>query len=112
MSVGVAVGRPVDQVVAPQKAATLEETGLTRDTIASLVMKWLYRGEALGMDLADAIRLPYSILEPLLAHMRVERLVEVKSAAGIGTAGYSYALTDAGRDRAKRWIDACGYVGP
>jgi hypothetical protein len=112
MSVGVAVERPVDQVVAPQKATTFEETGLTRDTVTSLIMKWLYRGEARGIDLADSIRLPYAILEPLLAHMRVERLVEVKSAAGAGTAGYSYALTDGGRDRAKRWIDACGYVGP
>ena len=58
------------------------------------------------------IRLPYSILEPLLEHLRVELLVQVKSAAGIGTAGYRYTLTDAGRDRALRYFEACGYVGP
>jgi DNA-binding PadR family transcriptional regulator len=101
-----------DRVLAPQKATTLEATGLTPDAITSLIMKWLYRGETRGIDLADSVCLPYGILEPLLGHMRAEQLIEVKSAAGIGTAGYRYALTDAGRDRARRWLDACGYVGP
>jgi hypothetical protein len=112
VSVALASSVPADRVVAPQKAATLADTGLTPDSIASLIMKWLYRGETRGIDLADSIRLPYAILEPLLANMRTEQLVEVKSAAGAGTAGYRYALTDAGRDRARRWLDACGYVGP
>lgn len=112
MSVAVAAPAPVERVLAPQKATTLETTGLTPDSITALAMKWLYRGEMRGTDLADSVRLPYGILEPLLLHMRAEQLVEVKSAAGIGTAGYRYALTDAGRDRARRWLDACGYVGP
>ncbi len=37
------------------------------------------------MDLADRMRLPYAILEPLLEHLRVEMLVQVKSALGMGT---------------------------
>jgi DNA-binding PadR family transcriptional regulator len=113
MSVAVASSAPaVERVLAPQKAATLADTGLTADAVSSLIMKWLYRGEARGIDIADGIRLPYAVLEPLLAHMRTEQLVEVKSASGLGTAGYRYSLTDAGRDRARRWLDACGYVGP
>ena len=112
MSVTATAPAAFDRVLAPQKATTLEATGLTPDAIGSLVMKGLYRGETRGIDLADAVRLPYAILEPLLLHMRAEQLVEVKSAAGIGTAGYRYALTDGGRDRARRWFDACGYVGP
>jgi hypothetical protein len=112
MSVALESPAAVDRVLAPQKVSTIEQTGLTSDAIASLVMKWLYRGETSGIDLADAVRLPYAILEPLLGHMRAEQLVEVKSAAGIGTAGYRYSLTDAGRDRGRRWLDACGYVGP
>ena len=112
MSAALTAPAVADRVLAPQKATTLEATGLTSDAIAALVMKWLYRGETRGIDLADAVRLPYAILEPLLLHMRAEQLVEVKSGAGIGTAGYRYALTDAGRDRARRWLDACGYVGP
>src|SRR5687768_2053310 len=113
MSVAVApaAARP-ERVLAPQRATTLADTGLTPESISSLLMKWLYRGEARGTEIADSIRLPYGILEPLVEYLRTEKLVEVKSAAGVGSAGYRYALTDAGRDRARRYMDACGYVGP
>jgi hypothetical protein len=99
------------EVLAPQKPLFLEETGLTADTVTSLMVKALHGGEASGMDLADRVRLPYGILEPLLEHLRIEQLVQVKSAAGTGTAGYHYVLTDAGRDRAIRYFDTCRYVG-
>ena len=32
--------------------------------------------------------------------------------AGSGAAGYRYALTDLGRDRARQYLDANQYVGP
>jgi hypothetical protein len=99
-------------LLAPPKPRDLEDTGLAPDTLASTLVKVLYSGEASGMGLADRVCLPYSILEPLLEKLRLEALVEVKSAAGTGTAGYRYALTDAGRDRAQRYFKACGYVGP
>ena len=60
------------------------------------------------MRLADNVCVPYNILEPLVEKLRLEALVEVKSAAGTGTAGYRYALTDSGRDRARRAFEACG----
>jgi hypothetical protein len=98
-------------VPAPARPTTLEETGLGSDGVSSLIVKWLNAGEASGMDLADRVRLPYGILEPLIQHLRVEQLVQVKSAAGTGTAGYRYSLTDAGRERARRYFEACSYVG-
>jgi hypothetical protein len=99
-------------LIAPAKPATLEATGVAGDTLASILIKMLHSGEASGMGLADRACLPYSILEPLLEKLRVEMLIEVKSALGTGSAGYRYALTDAGRSRALRYFDACGYVGP
>ena len=109
-----ALARDLDtsEVLAPPKPVSLAGTGLAADTVASLVVKMLHSGEASGMGLADRACLPYGILEPLLEKLRIERLVEVKSAVGTGTAGYRYALTDAGRDRAVRYFEACGYVGP
>ena len=98
--------------MAPERPTCLAEVGLTPDSIAALVLKWLYAGEASGADLADRIRLPYALLEGIIEHARVERLVEVRSAGGMGTAGYRYGLTDGGRDRARHYVDACGYVGP
>ncbi len=98
-------------VVAPRKPLTLEETGLTAEGVAALVIKWLHGGETRGIDLAERVRLSYGILEPIIEDLRVEQLVQVKNALGTGTAGYGYSLTDAGRDRAVRCLDACGYVG-
>ena len=109
---------PIDQeldtadVLAPEEPMTLEESGLAADSVSGLIVKTLHGGEASGMDLAERIRLPYGILEPLLDHLRVELLVQVKSSAGLGTAGYRYTLTDGGRDRALRYFEACGYTGP
>jgi hypothetical protein len=99
-------------VLAPSKPASLESTGVSPDVLAQVIVKTLHSGEDTGMGLADRICLPYGILEPLLEKLRVEQIVQVKSAAGTGSAGYRYALTDLGRDRAVRYFDANGYVGP
>jgi hypothetical protein len=101
-----------ERVIAPPKPATLEDTGLTADNIGALILKTLYAGETRGTALSAAVKLPYAILEPIIAQLRQEQLIEVKSASGVGTAGYAYALTDLGRDRTRRYLDACGYVGP
>jgi hypothetical protein len=97
---------------APFGPVTLEETGLSADQLSQLFVKTLYTGEATGVTVADRMRLPYNILEPLVESMRAERLIEVRGAAGSGTAAYRYALTDAGRDRARQYLDANQYVGP
>src|SRR5439155_7088561 len=96
----------------PRAPATMEETGLSVDQIRQLFVKSLYTGEATGTTLSERLRLPYLILESLVEHIRAERLIEVKGAAGSGTAGYRYALTDLGRDRAQQYLNANQYVGP
>jgi hypothetical protein len=98
--------------VVPSAPATLEATGLSADQIVQLLMKSLYPGEASGLKLSDRLRLPYAILEPLVERTRAERLIEVRGATGTGTAGYRYALTDLGRDRARQFLDANQYAGP
>ena len=103
---------PMVRVITPSRPMTLADTGLNADALASLLLKTLYTGEARGTALASAIRVPYGILEPVIAQLRTEQLIEVKGAAGVGTAGYSYVVTDLGRDRARRYFEACGYVGP
>jgi hypothetical protein len=97
---------------APQAPNSIEETGLTADLLTKLFVKTLYTGEATGVTLADRLRLPYSLLDPLAERARAERLIEVKGSVGSGTAGYRYALTDLGRDRARQYLDANQYVGP
>ena len=100
------------QPAPPPPPSTVAETGLQRDTLAQLMMKTLIGGEASGTGLAEAMRLPYSILDTLIQHARVEKLVEVRGTAGTGTAGYRYVLTDLGRDRAMQFMEVSQYVGP
>jgi hypothetical protein len=96
---------------APPAPVTLEDTGLSADQVIQLLVKALYAGEASGMTLADRLRLPYAILEPLIEKIRAERFVEVRGASGTGTAAYRYALTDLGRDRGRQFLDASQYAG-
>jgi hypothetical protein len=106
----------VQHAPVPHAPATIEETGISYDQIAQLFVKTLYTGEATGVSVADRLRLPYAILSELVEDLRVQRLVEVRGTSGAGsgsgTAGYRYALTDLGRDRARQYLDANAYVGP
>ena len=90
---------------------TIAETGLSADQIEQLIVKTLYGGEITGLTLADRVRLPYAILEPLVERIRAERLVEVRGASGSSSASYRYALTDLGRDRARQYLEASQYTG-
>src|SRR5262245_28383578 len=110
------VVRPIANAPAPPAPptppATLEASGLHPDTLAQLLLKTLIAGEASGTALADRLRLPYSVLDALVQHARIEKLVEVRGTSGAGSAGYRYILTDLGRDRAGQYLDICRYVGP
>ena len=81
----------------PPPPATLEETGLHPDTLAQLLLKTLVGGEASGTVLSDKLRLPYFVLDTLIQHGRVEKLLEFRGTSGVGSAGYRYVLTDLGR---------------
>ena len=44
------------------------------------MLKTLIAGESSGTQLAESLRLPYSVLDALIQHARVEKLVEVRGA--------------------------------
>ncbi|HEX5109600.1 MAG TPA: hypothetical protein VFV95_14200 [Vicinamibacterales bacterium] len=96
----------------PPVPVTLADTGLTADKVEALIVKTLYGGEQSGLQLAENLRLPYPILEPIIERARAERVIEVRGALGAGTAGYKYSLTDLGRDRAREYSEVNQYTGP
>ena len=102
----------VAQPVPPPPPATLADAGLHPDTLSQLLLKTLLAGEASGSGLAANMRVPYSLLDALIQHARIEKLLEVRGASGAGSAGYRYILTDLGRERAGQFMDICRYVGP
>ncbi len=97
---------------APPAPATLADTGLGADQVARLLVKTLYTGELSGTLLAERIRLPFNMLEPIVEGLRAERLIEVRGATGTGTAGFRFVLTDLGRERARQYLEANQYVAP
>jgi hypothetical protein len=106
-----APARVAAQPTPPPPPSTIEESGLHPDVLSQLLLKTLLGGEATGSALAERMRLPYSLLEALIQHARVEKLVEVRGASGVGSAGYRFVLTDLGRDRGQQYLDVCRYVG-
>ena len=95
----------------PPQPRSLEDTGLAVDQVEQLLVKTLFNGEASGHVLADRMRLPYNMLEPLIERLRAERQIEVRGTQGSGTAGFRYALTDLGRDRARQYLEINHYIG-
>jgi len=96
----------------PRVPTTLRETGLSADMVEQLLVKTLFGAEATGLVIADRMRLPFPILEPTIERVRAELLVEVRGSTGGGSAGYRYALTDLGRDRALQFLNVNHYIGP
>ena len=100
------------RALAPPAPATLEDTGLPADRLHQLLVKTLYGAEATGIAVAERLRLPFTILEPLIEHARAEHLIEVRGASVSTAAHYRYALTDLGMDRARQFLEINQYIGP
>jgi hypothetical protein len=107
-----AIATAPQAAAAPPLPRTLADTGLSIDHVEQLLLKTLYTGEQSGIAMAEALCLPYAILEPLIERARAERLLEVRGASGTGSAGYRYMLTDMGRDRTREHLNVNGYIGP
>jgi predicted ATPase with chaperone activity len=114
------VNNPAREVVPEPAAAlvpapitSLEETGLSRDLLTSLLLKTLYqRAGATGFELGDALALPFAIVDELLRDLQYDHLVEIREADGPTRTAFRFALTSKGRENAMGELVANRYVGP
>lgn len=103
-----ATRRPV-----PPPPATLQETGLTEEFVAGLLLKALYtRGARLGLELSDLLALPMGLLDDILRDLQERRLVEVPATRGPSRSEFVFGLTGQGRVRAAEEMEISRYVGP
>ena len=94
----------------PKAPETLEETGLTYEEIERLILKFLLaKGSARGRTIANQLRLPFQITDPIMKQSKQDQLVTFKGAAEMGD--YDFAITDLGRERARRYSEECTYFG-
>lgn len=97
--------------LAPRPRA-IEDTGLSQDFLAELILKHLYTVGVLDLrQLAERTALAGFILETVLNFLRTEACIEVRGNNGAGM-GLRYALTDRGRAGALDALMRGGYVGP
>lgn len=100
-----------DEAFHPSEPKSIEETGLTAETIEMLICKYiLVVGSSTGRQIAEKICLPFGILENLFTSMRQRQLLVHTASAQLND--YYYTLTDKGRERAQSYMQACAYVGP
>ena len=95
----------------PPVPRTLEDVGLPAERVEQLLVKTLFAGELIGLEIAERMKLAYAILEPLIIRLRTERLIEVRGASAAASSSYRYALTDLGRSRALQYLEINLYTG-
>ncbi len=93
----------------PRRPESLAAAGMTSEDIERLITKSLYtRGGMTGRKLAERLGLPFRLLEPELARFKAQMLVAYRQTAAMGD--YDYMLTDAGAERARRYMKVCTYA--
>src|SRR4051794_28609148 len=97
----------------PVPPESIDEAGLPESTLEQLVLKILYfRGDVYGQDLSQAIGLHFSVIQDVVETLKLQHLLQVKRSLGMGSVGALFALTDAGRARAREALDFNQYAGP
>lgn len=100
-----------DESFWPAEPRSLEETGLSESLIESLLCKFLMvTGTSSGRNIAEALCLPFGVIESLVGTLRARQIVVHAGAAPFND--YYYTLTRQGREYTQGYLDACAYVGP
>lgn len=98
---------------APRAPRNISETGLSEAFLFDLTLKTLYyQSDMRGGEVADALRLPFAVVEESLESLRREQLIEVRGNAGPSRAAYRFVILAAGRERAREALAVSRYVGP
>ena len=102
----------------PRPPLDIEQTGLPFFFLVELAAKILFKGGSLRQsELVDRLKLLPGVLEPLLAFMRSERLIEVQPRTHgdplhLSGKDFTFTLTDLGRERAAQYMLRSQYAGP
>ena len=96
----------------PKVPESIAKAGLTGSMIEQLILKQLhFRSEMIGRDLADALGLKFSLIEKILEDLKRQYLVQVKASLGLGSVSSVFALSEAGRLRARDCLERNQYSG-
>ena len=101
----------ITDIFAPQSPTTSEEAGISPEILSDLVLRMAFRYTSFTSEKASKeLHLPVVVTTDLIQRLKKDKLVENLGASG--QFDYRYAITDAGRERARRLFEISGYVGP
>ncbi len=99
--------------IVPPVPETIAEAGISESTVEHLILKTLFfRGEVPGRDLASAMGFKFSLIEAIMENLKRQHTVQVKKSLGIGNSSAVFALSEAGRNLAREFLEVNQYVGP
>lgn len=92
---------------------SLAELDVPPGVVLDIFFRVLFQeGEVNVRRLASITHLELSLVDEMLNKMQADQLVEIASAGTMGRFTYTYALTDAGRRRARDAMERSQYIGP
>ncbi|PTL85621.1 ATPase [Vitiosangium sp. GDMCC 1.1324] len=99
----------------PNQPRTLAETGLTATMVEELVLKAIFfAGEMRGMDIANRLKLPSTIIDEILEGLRRQKYIDIRGGggSGVGKSTMIYQLTTFATDVLRQILDRNRYNGP
>jgi hypothetical protein len=101
----------VDGEPAPAAPQALNETGIDPQHLVDLATKLANTVPSFTSEwAADRLCLPVQLSDEIFWQLKDEQYIEILGQNG--PLSYRYALTNRGREQAKRLMEFCGYVGP
>jgi len=99
--------------ITPPVPESLEELGIPQAIMEQLLLKFLYfRGELMGRELGNLLGVSFSLIDELLEAFKRQHYVGVKKSLGMGNMSGMFALTEAGRNLAREFLENNQYSGP
>ncbi len=103
-------GTLVNGELAPAAPTSLEDAGLHPNDLYPLVLKFLFlHGNRSGSRIAEQIKLPFHIIDPILRTLKEDMLVSQK--ASVGMSDYTYEISTKGIEQAKIHLARTSYCG-
>lgn len=94
----------------PIEPEDMYTAGVNETILEAIIYRFLLNiGEAEGRKVADQVKLPFRMVEPLLTRLKMEQNVAYKNSTA--TNDYVYTLTESGRGIARNHIADCTYYG-
>ena len=99
-----------DEPWRPKEPVDLLKAGVNESLLEAVIYRFLLNvGEAEGREIADQVKLPFTMIESLLARLKMEQHVAYKSTTA--THDYVHVLTETGRKLARSHMRDSTYYG-